>query len=272
MKKYLILEKAVGETPLSCTEDYRALHPELEEVAMTYAGRLDPMASGKLLILLGEECKKQTNYHSLDKEYDFSVLLGIGSDTHDVLGRLHSDVSKNIPDPTKLLSKLEEITNSLTGDIELPYPHFSSKTVQGKALHTWALEGKIDEIKIPTKESVIYSLKIVKTETLNKEDLVNKTLEKVNSIPSVTDIRKAIGNDFRRVDVRSDWENVRNDNSLPNTYTIIHLKCLASSGTYMRSLAKIIGNSLHTYGLAWHIHRTKIGRYEAEKNIWSHEF
>jgi tRNA U55 pseudouridine synthase TruB len=40
-----------------------------------------PMASGKLLVLLGEECKHQENYHSLDKEYEFSVLLGIGSDT-----------------------------------------------------------------------------------------------------------------------------------------------------------------------------------------------
>ena len=97
MKKYITLDKAVGETPLSCAEDYRAKHKELEGVAMAYAGRLDPMASGKLLILLGEECKNQTNYHGLDKEYEFSVLLGIGSDTHDVLGRLETPTLSEQP-------------------------------------------------------------------------------------------------------------------------------------------------------------------------------
>ena len=64
-EKYITLEKAVGETPLSCAEAYRSAHPELEGTPMAYAGRLDPMASGRLLILLGDECKNQANYHKI---------------------------------------------------------------------------------------------------------------------------------------------------------------------------------------------------------------
>ena len=293
MKKYITLDKAVGETPLSCAEDYRAKHKELEGVAMAYAGRLDPMASGKLLILLGEECKNQTNYHGLDKEYEFSVLLGIGSDTHDVLGRLETPTLSEQPAASPAVVGLglaersgaeedvagcsgetiiNKITNELIGSIELHYPHFSAKTIQGKPLHMWTLENRLHEIKIPTKKSHVYSLKHTNTETISRADLVEQALLKVNSIPPVTEARKALGNDFRRVDVRADWENIRNDESLPQSYTILHFKCIASSGTYMRTLATVIADKLGTYGLAWHIHRTKIGSYEADSDSWTIEY
>lgn len=267
MDKYLILEKAIGETPLSCAEAYRAEHPELEGVSMAYAGRLDPMASGRLLILLGEECKNQTNYHGLDKEYGFSILLGIESDSLDVLGRLTANKTQN-----PLEDDLEPIVREFIGKTELPYPRFSSKTVQGKPLHTWTMEDRLDEIEIPTKSSKIYELEFIKTEILPREDVVKKALKKVNSIPPVTELRKAIGNDFRRVDVRKDWSGILKDNSLPGYYEILHFRCIASSGTYMRTLASEIAKKLGTIGLAWHIHRTKIGTFNSVNNIWTKEY
>lgn len=285
MNKYIILEKLVGETPLSCAEAYRAEHPELEGVSMAYAGRLDPMASGKLLILLGEECKNQTSYHGLDKEYEFSVLLGIESDSLDVLGRLttQSDPVTNSSRRPEAERKCREefvaesdsiitITSNFIGPIELPYPRFSAKTVQGKPLHTWTMEGRLEEIEIPTKESEVFELEFTKLETISRQNMVEQALEKVNSVPPVTELRKALGNDFRRVDVRKDWDNILNNDSLPNTYQIAHFRCIASSGTYMRTLAAEIAKKLDTAGLAWHIHRTKIGKYNPSKNIWYLEY
>lgn len=269
MEKYIILHKDVGETPLSCAEDYRQTHPELNGVSMAYAGRLDPMASGKLLILLGDECKNQANYHSLDKEYEFSVLFGIESDSLDVLGRL-STGDKNAIEITE--EQISATTQQFVGSIELPYPRFSAKTVQGKPLHMWTLENRLDEIEIPTKQSTVYSLSLTKTETLSREELVTQALAKVNSIPEVTDKRKALGNDFRRVDVRSDWENIRTDSSLPNNFQIVHFTCLASSGTYMRTLASLIAQKADTVGLAWSIHRTKIGVFNPDSNTWETEY
>lgn len=271
MEKYITLEKEVGETPLSCAETYRESHPELEGVPMAYAGRLDPMASGRLLILLGEECKNQTNYHGLDKEYDFSVLLEVESDSLDVLGRLKTGTHKTYSEEG-LMSTLKKITEDLTGNIELPYPRFSSKTIKGKPLHTWTMEGRLDEIEIPTKKSEIYELEFTKTETIPREKLVEIALEKANSVPPVTDLRKALGNDFRRVDVRKDWDNILENASLPDSFQILHFKCIASSGTYMRTLASETAKKLNTVGLAWHIHRTKIGTYNKSKCLWEKEF
>lgn len=270
MQKYIILEKTVGETPLSCAEAYRTKHPELVGVAMAYAGRLDPMASGKLLILLGDECKNQANYHGLDKEYEFSILLGMESDSLDVLGRL--DTYGQPSNIYEIKNKVEQIASSLVGEIELPYPRFSAKTIQGKPLHMWTLENRLHEIEIPTKTSTVYTLQLAKTETIQRTELVKQALAKVNSIPPVTEARKALGNDFRRVDVRADWDKIKNDSTLPDSYNIIHFTCIASSGTYMRTLATIIANKLGTFGLAWHIHRTKIGTFSADSKTWSKEF
>jgi tRNA pseudouridine(55) synthase len=277
LPRYIILEKKVGETPLSCVETYRAEHPELIGIPLAYAGRLDPMASGQLLILVGEECKQQSAYHDLDKEYQFSVLFGISSDTQDVLGRLQNHplptiLSSTSNDYQALTREIEKICTSLLGQIELPYPAFSSKTVQGKPLHTWALEGRLSEIEIPTKKSLVYDLTLTNITTVEKTELVEKALSKINLIPPVTEPSKALGQDFRRHDVRSDWRSMADNSALPTAYIIGHFSCIASSGTYMRTLASIIGQKLKTGALAWHIHRNKIGRFDSTHSIWTETF
>ena len=70
MKKVIILNKNGWETPLQCLEFFRLKYKEYKNIPMTYAGRLDPMASGVLVILVGEECKKKEKYLKLDKEYE----------------------------------------------------------------------------------------------------------------------------------------------------------------------------------------------------------
>jgi tRNA pseudouridine(55) synthase len=279
---YAVLEKAVGETPLSCMESWRLMqNAEYFHVPLTYAGRLDPMASGKLLVLIGEECKQKEGYLALDKTYEFSVLLGIGSDTHDVLGRLHTDKPSTSStrqglvlggdDLQDLEEQLRAICVRLTGDVELPYPHFSAKTVQGKPLHMWTLEGRLDEIEIPTKSSTIYSLQLDKIETSTRQGLVLVARDKIDTIAEVTDDKKSLGKDFRRVDVRQDWEQIKQDDTLPAHYQIAHFTCTASSGTYMRTLAKLIGQQLTepTSSLAWSIHRTQIGEFDTRTQNWS---
>lgn len=266
MLQYITLEKRVGETPLSCAETWRAAHPRYADTPLAYAGRLDPMASGKLLILIGEECKKQAEYHRLDKEYEFSILFGIESDSLDVLGRLTTCT------PPRGVDDLAYITTTLIGDIALPYPRFSAKTVRGKPLHMWTLEGRLDEIEIPTRTSTIYSLQHTQTERLSRETICHRARTKIDTIPPVTDERKALGADFRRDDIRADWERIGNDQTLPETYHVATFTAIASSGSYMRSLAALIAARLGSCGLAWHIHRTRIGHYAPETERWDTEY
>ena len=272
MERYIVLEKAVGETPLESQERYRAKHPKLADTPMAYAGRLDPMASGKLLVLIGDECKRQERYFGLDKEYRFEVLLGPSTDTGDVLGLVESTTSSR---PNLEINDIQKVCDKLVGKVELPYPHYSSKTVNGKPLHTWAVEGRLDEIEIPTKVSTIYKLTPEDIRTETKDTIYKYITEKIETIPAVTDPRKALGNDFRRPEIRNTWKVWHEDSTLPDQYQVTTLRCIASSGTYMRTLAGEIGKALGTEGLAYSIHRTKIGNYQKMPligGVWLQQF
>lgn len=270
MQKYVVLQKEIGQTPLECMELWRTASNTPADIPLTYAGRLDPMASGTLLVLIGDECKKKEQYLDLDKAYEFEILFGLSSDTGDVLGRL-SPSAPLLFDARVILQTLE----TLIGEIELPYPHFSSKTVQGKPLHTWTIEGRLDEIEIPTKTSEIYSLKLLSTKTQTRSDIYAQATKKIETIPPVTQQRKALGNDFRRADVRADWEQFLSEGSESDLFYSAKVKCIASSGTYMRSLAEVIATHLGTTGLAYAIHRTKIGTYKKVPiihGIWTKQY
>ncbi len=270
MQKYVVLEKAIGQTPLECAEAWRVQQgPEYTSVPLAYAGRLDPMASGKLLVLIGEECKQQEGYHGLDKAYEFSVLFGVKTDTADVLGRIHKVEMPNIT-----AQHIATATRGLIGEIELPYPHFSSKTVKGKPLHVWTLEGRLDEITIPTKASTVFKLTVTNIEKVTGQTIYNTVSQKIETIAPVTDERKALGNDFRRIDVRADWKNFLEHHHDDN-FTVATFTCIASSGTYMRTLAEVIAEKCGTVGLAYSIHRTKIGKYRrlfSTIGIWTKQF
>ena len=254
---YVLLYKAVGQTPLECAELWRQTKPELKDIPLAYAGRLDPMAEGVLLVLIGEECKKQVNYHNLDKEYEFEILFGAHSDSGDVLG-IVTETEK------KVVSKeeIEIILKTLVGPIELPYPIFSAKTVQGKPLHTWTMENRLHEITIPTRKSEIFDLELLNHQTLSRSEIAKIALAKIETIPPVTDIRKALGNDFRRPDVRKAWALFSKTGSPTDIFSIAKIRCLSSSGTYMRTLAEIIAEKIGSEGLAFSINRTKIGHYD----------
>lgn len=261
MQKYVVLEKQVGETPLQCAEAWRAAQPPaFANVPLAYAGRLDPMASGKLLILIGEECKRQQKYHGLDKEYQFEVLFGVQSDSGDVLGLVASSSRPGLS-VRDLEKRLHATCGDFQGQVTFPYPKFSSKTVHGKPLHTWTLEGRLHEIAIPTYTSTVYSLRLNKIRTLTGAEVCATASEKIESIPPVTDDRKALGNDFRRTDVRASWKQL-NDEHATDTFAVATFSCTCSSGTYMRTLAEEIAARLGTVGLAFSIHRSVIGTYQ----------
>ena len=248
------VEKHVGETPLEALERLRATLSIPREVPMAYAGRLDPMASGKLIILIGEECKRQEEYHHFDKRYDVEVLLGASSDTGDVLGLVRSCESRIVSphDANRAL-------RSLVGDIELPYPVFSSKTVDGKPLHVWANEGRLGEIEVPVKRSSIYRTVLKGHRTLTKREVLAVVRAKIATIPPVDDPRKALGADFRRERVYRSWDDVEQIG--PDAFQLLSFSVTVTAGTYMRSLAGLIGEKLGTCGLAYSIHRDSIGTF-----------
>lgn len=255
MRRYYTIEKKVGETPLHALSRLREKHGINPEIPLSYAGRLDPMASGTLLVLCGEECKKQEKYHRLDKIYRFEVLFGASSDTGDVLGIVSGTRGRRSIDG----DMLQKVCRSLEGSHSLPYPVYSSKTVKGIPLHTWALQGKLHLITIPLNPFSIYSINFTGVRSLSAPDLLSLISKKIFLLPTVTDPKKALGKDFRRAEVHESWKIFIEKNQ--GSFQIATFEASVSAGTYIRSLAPLLGEKLGMDALAYSIHRVRIGRY-----------
>ncbi len=256
MIKYVVIEKRVGETPLMALDAWRAASPEYKNIAASYAGRLDPMASGKLLVLLGEECKQQREYTSLDKEYEIEVLLDVGSDTGDALGLVEYAGQHTHYDQAALL----RVLRAEKGRHLRPYPHFSSKTVGGKPLFLHALEGSLSTIHLPRHEEEIYKIKPEGVSHLRHETLAARIKQYLALVPRSEEPSKRLGADFRIEAVKERWADVFSEAGRRD-FIVLRLRVVCGSGTYMRSLAPRIGEALGTKALALSIHRSKIGRY-----------
>lgn len=254
MKRYVILEKKVGETPLMTLSSFRKEHPVYADIPASYAGRLDPMASGKLLVLLGDECKRQKEYTGLDKEYEVEVLLDIGSDTGDVLGVVGASGRDTRVDQ----KMLREVVKNEEGAHERAYPIYSSKTVNGKPLFLYALEGRLGEIEIPMHQEEIYRISLLHKSRISSEELRLRINELLSLAPTSDEPSKVLGADFRIQAVRESWQQVFAGGE--RTYCILKIRVACASGTYMRSLAPRMGEALGTNALALSIHRTKIGK------------
>ncbi|PSO45951.1 MAG: tRNA pseudouridine(55) synthase, partial [Parcubacteria group bacterium QH_9_35_7] len=63
----VLLDKPISLTPLQTIEKFKEQNPKYKDKKMSYAGRLDPMAEGLLLCLVGEENKNREEYQQLEK-------------------------------------------------------------------------------------------------------------------------------------------------------------------------------------------------------------
>lgn len=256
MEKRVVIEKDIGETPLMALNRWKKENPAYASVPASYAGRLDPMASGKLLVLLGEECKRQKEYTGLDKEYEIEVLLDVGSDTGDALGIVEYVCKETVVEGGALRKALR----AERGVHLRPYPLFSSKTVHGKPLFLHTLEGTIAHIEIPTHEERIHHISERGITHVSAAALQARIAGFLAKVPRSDEPSKQLGADFRIDDGRASWEKLFAAAG-ERTFAVLSLRVACGSGTYMRSLAGRIGEALGTRALALSIKRTKIGKY-----------
>jgi tRNA pseudouridine(55) synthase len=236
-----VFYKQQGETLKEALIRARQEHSMPLDERMAYAGRLDPMAEGLLLLLSGEDCKEKDRYLGLDKEYEVKVLLGISSDTADALGIVMASM---VPDELQVSGFKFK---SLVGKRVQPYPAYSSKTVQGKPLFRWAREGKLGEIEIPERESEIKSVELLSQSTVSLETLKAEAARRIARVQG----------DFRQEACIASWSALQ----APKECVVVQLRVASSSGAYMRTLAERLGKELGVSALAWSIKRTRLGEY-----------
>lgn len=245
MQKVIILNKKEGETPLIALEYFRSKRKEYEDLKMTYAGRLDPMANGVLLVLAGEETKNKEKYLNLDKEYSFEILFGFSTDTYDILGKI-TKARNFIIKKEDLEKTIKKELKNFKGKLTQTYPIYSSKTVSGKQLFQYAREGEI--VEIPEREIDVKKINLIKIKRIKGDALKNKIHKRIGSV---------VG-DFRQKEILKIWDKNINTQSC---YSIASLNIKCGSGTYVRGIANSLGENINIPTLAWSIKRTKVGRY-----------
>ncbi len=245
VKKGLILaNKDIGETPLNVIQRIKNEHPKYKESKIAYAGRLDPMAKGLLLLLVNEECKKRDEYQLLDKEYTFKLFFGFSTDTYDILGmpkKESSDIKIDV-------KKLKSILNNIKKIKELEYPPYSSVRVKSKPLFWWARNNRLNEIEIPIKKSTINKLELVNITKVKNEQLKEEIIKRISKVKG----------DFRQEDISKEWERLLNNDK--ENY-LIEINSTVSSGTYIRSIANLIGQKYNSSATVFEIYRTRVGQY-----------
>ena len=247
MKKVILLNKKEGETPLAALSRFRAKNKKYEGVKMTYAGRLDPMASGVLLVLVGGEVKEKEKYLALDKEYEFEVLFGFATDTYDILGKVEI-ARQDLASELKLEKLIKNHLKHFTGKFIQKYPIYSSKTVKGKQLFEYGREGK--DVELPEREVFVKQLQFLK-------------IRKINHIKLLADIEKRIKKvkgDFRQEEILKIWR-TKLSSGARQEFFVASLKINCSSGTYVRGLANSMGEKIGVPVLAYSIKRTKVGKF-----------
>jgi tRNA pseudouridine55 synthase len=248
----LNLYKKLGETPRERLERLRAQKPHYAHEVLSYAGRLDPMAEGVLLCLVGSANKRRDAYLDLSKEYVLDILFGFSTDTYDILGRV-----METGDASGLTKKLLlQALNEFRGHLSQEYPPYSSKPVEGKSLFEWARANALSSILLPTRSVTIYDIEIEKLYKVKEPQLLQYIEESVGRV----------GGDFRQEEILAAWhKNLKKKGDREFPCATVRIAC--SSGTYARSIAHGVGGHLGVPALALHILRTKAGEYEVEKSL-----
>lgn len=238
------LYKKAGETLAELIARFRLEQSFNESLPITYAGRLDPMAEGLVILLIGEACKQKDQYLGLDKTYIFEVLFGVATDTFDMLGLVTKDKEMK-PMAEQIEKAVEEVKKIKT----FSYPPYSSKPVAGVPLFVHAKAGTLPSV-LPTMEGKIHSLAIKDIRTISFIEALNEKLE----------IIKEVKGDFRQNEITEAWKNFLKQ-KLDKDCCIAMFEVSVSSGVYVRTIAKLIGEVLGGPALAYSIKRTQVGDF-----------
>jgi tRNA pseudouridine55 synthase len=251
------LYKPAGHTPLQALLELKQVRPELTDIPLTYAGRLDPMAEGLLLVLAGEAVHEKENYLKLDKTYEVTALLGIETDSWDLLGIPFARIERSVPiyrlsmawPINRHTTKIQEVLTAYVGTPTLPLPPYSSPPHKGKPLFWWAQRKLISADDAPTKEMTIYKV----------DDCVLREVSSSELLDYIQITVPNVDGNFRQAEIVQAWNNVLADKSA--RYITASFTVICASGTYIRSLVHDLGKKLGTGACIYKLTRTNIGPY-----------
>jgi tRNA pseudouridine55 synthase len=120
-----------------------------------HAGTLDPLASGVLVVAVGQATRLIPYVQQMPKRYEGEFLLGRDSPTEDVEG----PVVELPGSPVPIRSALEQAARELTGTILQRPPAYSALKVAGRPAYARARRG--EKVELAPRPVTIHRLELV---------------------------------------------------------------------------------------------------------------
>jgi len=151
----VVLDKPGGPTSHDLVSKARKA---LNTRAVGHAGTLDPMATGVLVLAIGEGTKLVPYLTADDKSYAASLVLGVATDSLDADG----EETARAPVPSLTLEAVQEAARSFLGPHQQRAPKVSAIRVDGKRLHERVRAG--EEVEAPLRDVVLYEVEVTAVE------------------------------------------------------------------------------------------------------------
>lgn len=203
MNGLLVLDKPTGITSRDAVNRVQKLLPR--RLKLGHTGTLDPLATGVLVLCLGNATRLAEYVQEREKTYRSRFRLGATSDTDDAAGTVTERSPVEIPTESSIRDCLMEFV----GRIDQVPPAYSAAHVNGQRAYAQARRGREVELAART-------VRVDRIEVLNYD------------------------------------------------YPFLDLEIDCGKGTYIRSLARDLGEQLNCGGLVQELRRTRIGPFVAE--------
>jgi len=217
-----------------------------------HAGTLDPLATGVLLVCIGKATKLAEDLQKKDKEYIAGISFGATTASFD----REKEIDSRYPTDKVSLENLESVLPDFIGEQEQVAPLFSAKSVDGVRAYEIARK----EWKESVKEGKIFDHS--SAELLSRQR-INISFIKVLSFGKSLEREEAAvtgaGSRINVVDI--------SEEQLPRAEIIVS----CSKGTYIRALARDIGEALDSGAFLDSLRRTKNGGFQVDNALTMEE-
>lgn len=258
-------------------------HFHKKNLKVGHAGTLDPLATGVLLVCIGKATKMAEELQKHEKEYIAGITFGATTPSYD----LEKDIDQTYPTEGVSEAALREALPGFLGEQEQVAPLFSAKSVDGvrayelarkawKRMQAQKAEPVEAEVNAGVAESSASDSPSVgfdhsAVETLSKQLINIIDIDLIRFCPdgipadSLEQCDASLHNPDGSVNLRNSRINVTDNRSLHLPHADIRVAC--SKGTYIRALARDLGEALGSGAHLDGLRRTRTGGFEVCKAL-----
>lgn len=223
-------------------------HFHKKNLKVGHAGTLDPLATGVLLVCIGKATKLAETLQKEGKEYLAGVSFGATTPSYD----LEKAIDQEYPVEGVTEESVREVLPRFLGEQEQIAPLFSAKSVDG--VRAYELARKQYRKAHKEKTDVMTDFDHTVAETLNKQIINISGMELISFFPNGKESGPELSDEGLRPNPRI---NVVDTSALHLPLAMIRIKC--SKGTYIRALARDLGEALGSGAHLNSLERTKSG-------------